>query len=333
MGRAAAGVKGIDVEAEDAVIAAEVVQEGAAILTVTERGYGKQTPLEEYRLQGRGGKGIIDIKTGGRNGLVVGLIQVREGDDILLVTTKGKLIRFARPGRLLPGPQHLGRPRHRRRGGRPRREPGAGGGGADQRCLTPASSGSARSVVEAGFRARAAQVPLEESRAVDARRRGARPDARRAPRAAEPGVRDGRAGEAPRRRRDRRDRGVPAGRRRDPHARGRAPGRRDGPRRAGAPLPESAPRRRCRPAPPRTTTSRCAAGARRGPSPSRPARTGSSARSAGDSSTSSAAPGSRRPASRCCGGSAPGSSGRSPSSCSTSTPRRTATRRSGSRTS
>jgi DNA gyrase subunit A len=94
MGRAAAGVKGIEVDANDAVIAAEVVEEGAAILTVTERGYGKQTPLAEYRLQGRGGKGIIDIKTGGRNGLVVGLTQVREGDDILLVTTKGKLIRF-----------------------------------------------------------------------------------------------------------------------------------------------------------------------------------------------------------------------------------------------
>jgi DNA gyrase subunit A len=87
-------VKGIEVEAEDAVIAAEVVEEGAAILTVTERGYGKQTPLDEYRLQGRSGKGIIDIKTGGRNGLVVGLTQVRPGDDILLVTTKGKLIRF-----------------------------------------------------------------------------------------------------------------------------------------------------------------------------------------------------------------------------------------------
>jgi DNA gyrase subunit A len=95
MGRSAAGVKGIEVEPEDAVITADVVQEGATVLTVTERGYGKQTPLDEYRLQGRGGKGIIDIKTGGRNGLVVGLIQVREGDDILLVTTKGKLIRFA----------------------------------------------------------------------------------------------------------------------------------------------------------------------------------------------------------------------------------------------
>jgi len=77
----------------DQVIAAEVVQEGAAILTVTERGYGKQTPLEEYRLTARGGKGIFDIKTGGRNGLVVGMTQVREGDEILLVTDAGQLIR------------------------------------------------------------------------------------------------------------------------------------------------------------------------------------------------------------------------------------------------
>jgi DNA gyrase subunit A len=94
LGRVAAGVKGIDLEEGDAVIAAEVVREGATILTVTERGYGKQTPLDEYRLQARGGKGILDIKTGGRNGLVVGMTQVQTGDDILLVTTKGKLIRF-----------------------------------------------------------------------------------------------------------------------------------------------------------------------------------------------------------------------------------------------
>ena len=57
-------------------------------------GYGKRTPLDEYRLQGRGGKGIIDIKTDGRNGSVVGMLQVREGDDLLVVTTKGKLIRM-----------------------------------------------------------------------------------------------------------------------------------------------------------------------------------------------------------------------------------------------
>ena len=94
MGRAAAGVRGIELEEGDAVIAADVVQEGVAILTVTERGYGKRTPLEEYRLQGRAGKGIIDIKTGGRNGNVVTMLQVRDGDDILVVTTKGKMIRF-----------------------------------------------------------------------------------------------------------------------------------------------------------------------------------------------------------------------------------------------
>ena len=98
MGRSAAGVRGIDVEDGDQVIAAEVVQEDVAVLTVTERGYGKRTPLDEYRLQGRAGKGIIDIKTGGRNGSVVGMLQVREGDDLLLVTTKGKMIRMHAAG-------------------------------------------------------------------------------------------------------------------------------------------------------------------------------------------------------------------------------------------
>ncbi len=93
MGRTAAGVRGIDVEEGDQVIAAETVKEGVTVLTVSERGYGKRTPLDEYRLQGRAGKGIIDIKTGGRNGSVVGMLQVRETDDILVVTTKGKIIR------------------------------------------------------------------------------------------------------------------------------------------------------------------------------------------------------------------------------------------------
>jgi DNA gyrase subunit A len=93
MGRTAAGVRGIDVDEGDQVIAAETIKEGVTVLTVTERGYGKRTPLDEYRLQGRAGKGIIDIKTAGRNGAVVGMLQVRESDDILVVTTKGKIIR------------------------------------------------------------------------------------------------------------------------------------------------------------------------------------------------------------------------------------------------
>jgi DNA gyrase subunit A len=96
MGRSAAGVRGIELEDGDEVIAADVAHEGEGVytLTITERGYGKRTPLDEYRLQGRAGKGVIDIKTGGRNGNVVGMLQVREDDDILVVTTKGKLIRF-----------------------------------------------------------------------------------------------------------------------------------------------------------------------------------------------------------------------------------------------
>ena len=94
MGRGAAGVRGIEVEDDDQVIGADVVQEGAQILTVTERGFGKRTPLEEYRLQGRAGRGTIDIKTAGRNGTVVGMVQVRSGDDLLIVTTKGKVIRI-----------------------------------------------------------------------------------------------------------------------------------------------------------------------------------------------------------------------------------------------
>jgi DNA gyrase subunit A len=94
LSRTAGGVRGIDVEDGDQVIAAEVVQEEAMVLTVTARGFGKRTPLDEYRLQGRAGKGIIDIKTGGRNGNVVAMLQVRDSDDILVVTTKGKMIRF-----------------------------------------------------------------------------------------------------------------------------------------------------------------------------------------------------------------------------------------------
>ncbi len=94
MGRGAAGVRGVELDEGDEVITTDVVQEGVTILTVTERGFGKRTPLDEYRLQGRAGKGIIDIKTGGRNGNVVGMLQVRDGDDLLVITTKGKIIRM-----------------------------------------------------------------------------------------------------------------------------------------------------------------------------------------------------------------------------------------------
>jgi DNA gyrase subunit A len=94
MGRQAYGVKGITLEDGDEVVGADVVEPGTTILTVTENGYGKRTEEAEYRSQGRGGKGIIDIKTTERNGKVVGLVQVKDGDEVMLVTNGGMLIRM-----------------------------------------------------------------------------------------------------------------------------------------------------------------------------------------------------------------------------------------------
>jgi DNA gyrase subunit A len=94
MGRQAYGVKGITLEQDDEVVGADVVEPGTTILTVTENGYGKRTEEAEYRVQGRGGKGIIDIKTTERNGNVVGLAQVKDRDEVMLVTNGGMLIRI-----------------------------------------------------------------------------------------------------------------------------------------------------------------------------------------------------------------------------------------------
>ncbi|MCS6286465.1 MAG: DNA gyrase subunit A [Nitrospira sp.] len=95
MGRTAHGVKGITLEEGDEVIGMETITPDSttAILTVTEGGYGKRTPVNDYRVQGRGGKGIISVKTTERNGLAVGFLQVRDGDEIMLMAAKGKLLR------------------------------------------------------------------------------------------------------------------------------------------------------------------------------------------------------------------------------------------------
>src|SRR5258708_34903234 len=77
MGRAAYGVKGIALEEGDQVVALEVVAAGGTVLTVSEHGYGKRTLLDEYRLQSRGGKGLINIQTAGRNSPVVGVKFLR----------------------------------------------------------------------------------------------------------------------------------------------------------------------------------------------------------------------------------------------------------------
>jgi DNA gyrase subunit A len=94
MGRAAYGVKGIELEAGDEVVGLEVVPKGGSVLTVCANGYGKRTAIEEYRLQSRGGKGIINIKTSGRNGPVVGVKVLSGETGVMLITEKGMIIRL-----------------------------------------------------------------------------------------------------------------------------------------------------------------------------------------------------------------------------------------------
>jgi DNA gyrase subunit A len=93
MGRSAGGVRGMSLRAGDSVVGMEILSPGATILTVTERGYGKRTPLEDYRLQGRGGQGIITIRTSERNGPVVGVAQVTDDDEVMFITDGGKVLR------------------------------------------------------------------------------------------------------------------------------------------------------------------------------------------------------------------------------------------------
>jgi len=94
MGRGAAGVRGIRLARDHELIALIIVDEGL-ILTATERGYGKRTPVDEFPLQGRGGQGVIGIQTSNRNGRTVGALQVRDDDEIMLISMNGTLVRTA----------------------------------------------------------------------------------------------------------------------------------------------------------------------------------------------------------------------------------------------
>jgi DNA gyrase subunit A len=93
MGRAAAGVKGITLEAGDAVVAAAVVVPNASLLVAGENGIGKRTDFGEYRVQSRGGKGIITMKTGEKTGGVIGALTVQDTDEIMLITVSGQMVR------------------------------------------------------------------------------------------------------------------------------------------------------------------------------------------------------------------------------------------------
>jgi DNA gyrase subunit A len=93
MGRTAYGVKGVTLREGDEVVAMELVRPGSTLLTVTEHGYGKRTEMDEYRVQSRGGVGIINIQTTERNGRVVGMASVHDEDEFMLITQQGKVLR------------------------------------------------------------------------------------------------------------------------------------------------------------------------------------------------------------------------------------------------
>jgi DNA gyrase subunit A len=93
MGRTAGGVRGVKLDPGDKVVGMVVVAKDATLLTVTENGYGKRSPLEAYSTKHRGGKGVINIRTTARNGKVVAIKEVHDKDDIMIITKKGVVIR------------------------------------------------------------------------------------------------------------------------------------------------------------------------------------------------------------------------------------------------
>ncbi len=96
MGRVARGVRGITLKNEDTIAGLEILEDDAdmLLLTVTDNGYGKRTAIDKYRVQGRGGQGVINMVVDERNGLVVGSVQVRDEDRVMLITDTGRVIKI-----------------------------------------------------------------------------------------------------------------------------------------------------------------------------------------------------------------------------------------------
>jgi DNA gyrase subunit A len=94
MGRPARGVRAMDLADGDFIVGAEVTEEEGLILSISEHGFGKRTPLKDYRLIHRGGKGVINMKTSARNGKVVAILSVKDDTDIMIITKDGKIIRI-----------------------------------------------------------------------------------------------------------------------------------------------------------------------------------------------------------------------------------------------
>jgi len=97
-GRQGSGVRGITLEKTDYVISVAAVADDAEMLSISEHGFGKRTQLSEYRVTSRGGKGVINMKTSDRNGLVVAVLPVSNESQVLIITNQGKLIRVEAKG-------------------------------------------------------------------------------------------------------------------------------------------------------------------------------------------------------------------------------------------
>jgi DNA gyrase subunit A len=100
MGRVARGVRGITLKSEDIIKGLEILEDDptALLLTVTANGYGKRTAIDKYRLQGRGGSGVINMVVDDRNGKVVGSVQVHDTDRVMLITNTGRVIKIGVDG-------------------------------------------------------------------------------------------------------------------------------------------------------------------------------------------------------------------------------------------
>ena len=94
MGRTAHGVRGISLHTSDEVVGMDTVKKDGEVLTVTAEGYGKRTPISEYRNQKRGGKGVINTKVTEKTGEVVGIKVVRPGQELMLISSEGIVIRI-----------------------------------------------------------------------------------------------------------------------------------------------------------------------------------------------------------------------------------------------
>ena len=94
MGRPARGVRAMDLAEGDYLVGMQVVEKEGLILSISELGFGKRTPLESYRLTRRGGKGVINMKTTNKTGKVVAILSVKEESDLMIVTKDGKIIRI-----------------------------------------------------------------------------------------------------------------------------------------------------------------------------------------------------------------------------------------------